>query len=89
MRGRSFARLSNDIQCGFVVVENCKLTVGLKIMLILLGVAAQSLQEFEDYGRQQHEELSSKDCQQWTRTELNLGYLVELIEPKVLQLQIF
>ena len=71
-------------------VENTQLIVGLKIKLILLAVAAQSLQEFEDYKRQQTaEELSSKDLKQWKRTEANLGYLVELIEPKVLKLQVF
>ena len=63
--------------------------VGLKIKLILLGVAAQSMQEFEDYARQPERELNPKDSQQWTRTELNLGYLFELVEPKLLQLQVF
>ena len=33
--------------------------------------------------------MSAKDVQQWKRTELNLGYLVDLIEPKVSQLNIF
>ena len=41
------------------------------------------MQELEEYGRKQHGELSSKDLQQWKRTELNLGYLVDFIEPKV------
>ena len=89
MMGRPFARLSIDIMCGFVMVENCALIVRLKIKLILLGVAAQSLQEIEEYVRQQPEELSSENVQQWSRTATNFGYLVELIEPKVLQLQIF
>ena len=47
------------------------------------------MQEFEGYAGLPHEDLSSQDCQQWTRTEFNLGYLVDLIEPKVLQLQLF
>ena len=81
--------MSNDIKCGFVAVENCYLIVSLKFKLILLGVTAQSLHELEDYGRQQPQELSSKDCQQWVRTGLNLGYLVALIEPKVLQMKMF
>ena len=69
--------------------DNCKLIVGLKIKLILLAVTAQSLHEFEDYKSRPADELSSKDRQQWTRTELNLGYLVEHIEPRVLQLEVF
>ena len=81
--------MSNDIQCGFVLVDNCKLIVGLKIKLILLAVTAQSLQEFEDCNSRPADELSSKDRQQWTRTELDLGYLVEHIEPRVLQLEVF
>jgi hypothetical protein len=89
MGGRPFARLSNDVKCGFVMVENCSLIVSLKIKLILLGVAAQSLQEMEEYVRKQPEELSSEILQQWLRTATNFGYLVCLVEPKVLQLQIF
>jgi hypothetical protein len=72
-----------------VAIENCPLIVRLKVKLILLGVTVHLLQEFENYGRQQPQELSSKDCQQWTRSGLNLGYLVALLEPKVLQMQIF
>ena len=81
--------MSNDVNCGFVMIEKCPLIVRLKLKLILLGVAAQSLQELEEYGRKQHGESSSNDLQQWKRTELNLGYLVDFIEPKVLLLNIF
>ena len=81
--------MSNDVSCGFVMIEKCPLIGRLKLKLILLGVAAQSLQELEEYGPKQHDELSSKYWQQWMRTKLNLGYLVDLIEPKVLQLNIF
>jgi hypothetical protein len=63
MRAGSFARLSNDIKCGFVAVENCSLIVSMKVKLIVLGLSAQSLQEFEYYGRQQPQELSSKVLQ--------------------------
>ena len=80
--------MSLDVNCSFVMIEHCQLIVRLKLKLILLGVAAHSLLELEEYGRKQHGELSSKDLQQWRRTELNLGYLVDLIEAKVLQLNI-
>ena len=81
--------MSNDVKRGFVTVENCSLIVRLKVKLILLGVAAQSLQEIEEYLSQQAEELSSEKWQQWSRTATNLDFLVHLIEHKVLHLQLF
>ena len=81
--------MRNEVNCGFVMIEHCQLIVRLKLKLILLGVAAHSLQELEEYGSKQHGELSAKDLQQWKRTELNLGYLVDVIDPEVLQLNIF
>ena len=80
--------MRNEVGCGIVMVEHCQLIVRLKLKLILLGVAAHSLQELEEYGRKQPEELSSGNLQQWLRTATNFGYLVELIEPNMLQLQI-
>jgi hypothetical protein len=78
------------VTCGFVEIQNCPLISKLKAKLILVAVAAQSFEEFQEYKRQHAAgKLSKDDSQQWKQTERNLNYLVDLIEPMVLKLQIF
>ena len=81
--------MSNDVQCGFVMVENCQLIVRQKVQLIILGVAAQSLQELEAFADRESGVLSMDEWTKWKRIEVNLGYLVNLIAPMVLKLDIF
>ena len=89
LRGRPSDRLSNDVQSGFVAVENCKMLVGQKIELIILGVVAQSLQDIQAFAAKENAGLSMVEWNLWKRMDVNLGYLVDLIEPMVLKLYIF
>jgi hypothetical protein len=84
--------LSRDIECGFVNPSDCQQIVSLKIKLILLGVAAQSLEELEQLSLEYNSgnvQLSKHQWEQWTQLEQNLSYLVDMIEPMVLMLNLF
>ena len=71
--------MSNDVQSGFVAVENCQLLVGQKIELIILGVVAQSLQDIEAFAAKENAVLSMVEWNLWKRMDVNVGYLVDLI----------
>lgn len=82
--------MSSDVNCGLVEKQNIPSIVMKKIKIILLGVAAQSVQELDNF-RMIHKrgELSRQQYKDWETLEQNLSYLVEMIEPMVVKLSIF
>jgi hypothetical protein len=74
---------------GLVAVENCKLLVGQKIELIILGVVAESLKEIEALKAKENAGLSTDEWNLLTRMDMNLGCFVNFIEPYVLKLYTF
>jgi hypothetical protein len=82
--------LSSDVICGLVEKKNIQRIVFKKIKIILLGVAAQSVEELDTLSKDHKRgQLSRKQYKDWATLEQNLSYLVEMIEPMVLKLSIF
>jgi hypothetical protein len=82
--------LSSDVICGLVETKDIPMILLKKIKIILLGVAAQSAEELEDLKKEhQRGNMSKQQYKDWEMLEVNLSYLVEMIEPMVLKLKIF
>ena len=86
-RGRPSNRLRHDVTCGFIKVESCQMILRQQGQLIILGAVAQSLSQLEAFA--DRDGLSMDDRAKWNKLEVNLGYLVDLIAPMVLNPEIF
>ena len=82
--------MSSAVICGLVEKQNIPSIVMKKIKIILLGVAAQSVEEIDNFSKDHKRgQLSRKQYKDWETLEQNLSYLVEMIEPMVVKLSIF
>ncbi len=82
-------RLSSDVICGLVETKDIPMILLKKIKIILLGVAAQSVKEIDNFSKDHKRgQLSRKQYKDWETLEQNLSYLVEMIEPMVLKVSI-